>query len=157
MAKRKRMESPLAEHITDYSDMELCDDSFDDIVLMCESEKRDKDDFDDSDKEWMYNEQDDKNVHSDSEDALWDDVNENEPLSSPQNPVISKDVDKYMTSAVWFHEMSERGMTDDEKRYVELEKFYFGKIDSLNISKKNLKLIRKIHDDIEEKKLCTES
>ncbi len=160
MAKRKRINSPLAEHIADYSDMELYDDGLDDIVSLCESNNRDKNYFDDSDEEWMYNNTDVDDSLECSEN-MWDKESDSEVLSSPRNPVINKDVDKYMTSAVWFNEMSERGMSNDEKRYVELmlielEKFYFSKLESSNISDKSKQIIKKIHDDIEEKVLCIE-
>ena len=71
------------------------------------------------------------------------------------------DIDKYMTAAVWFNEISERGeMTKEETRYVELmliemTQFYFDRLDKIKPSGKCLDAIRKIGRDIQEAKICS--
>lgn len=167
MPRRKRIENPLTEHITDYSDMEYDNNTSEAYIAEKRSKKRDQESFDDSDKSWMYDYKE-KAVDDDCEDEDDDGFYNNDdskpvaPSSGvPSNPVINKNIDKYMTAAVWFNEISKRGeMTADEVRYIELmiiemSKFYFGNLKSLKPSKKCIEAMKEICSAVREAGICT--
>lgn len=176
--KSKKSVSPLVENIADFSDMEYDDDDGVELIAMHESDKRDNEEDDETDKMWMYKtpeSEKDEGIYSEelTDDDLWSDITVKEKRKVtiketakeelPANPVVrhSSDIDKYMTAAVWFNEISERGeMTKEETRYVELmliemARFYFDNLDKIKPSGKCLEAIKQIGQDILEAKVCS--
>ena len=164
---RKRIKkniNPLVENIADFSDIEYDDDDGAELIAKHESDKRDSEKEDETDRMWMYKTPDsekDEGFYSEevTDEDLWNDVDKKEKevqkvkvTEEPSNPVVraGSDIDKYMTAAVWFNEISERGeMTKEETRYVELmliemTQFYFDRLDKIKPSGKCLDAIRKI-------------
>ena len=163
--------NPLIENIADFSDMEYDDDDGADLIAMHETDSRDNEKEDETDRLWMYktpeNEKDTE-IYSEelTDDDLWEEeIKEpkKEDKNGPSNPVLhaGSNLDKYMTAAVWFNEISERGkMTKEERRYVELmliemASFYFGNLKKIKPSGKCLEAIKKINKDIQEANICS--
>lgn len=162
MSKRKRI-NPLVEHITDFSDMEY-DDGGEDVIAVHQNINMDEGYDDDSDHSWMLYHDDKCDAAEEVEDDLWDDEHDSaKETGGLKNPIINPDLDKYMSAAVWFHEMNERGsMTKSEARYVELmvielANFYFGNLDKNKVSKKCREAVCKIFNSIKEAGICSES
>ena len=180
---RKRIKkniNPLVENIADFSDIEYDDDDGAELIAKHESDKRDSEEEDETDRMWMYKTPDsekDEGFYSEevTDEDLWNDIDKNDidkkekevqkvkVTEEPSNPVVraGSDIDKYMTAAVWFNEISERGkMTKEETRYIELmliemTQFYFDRLDKIKPSGKCLEAIRKIGRDIQEAKICS--
>lgn len=177
----KKKINPLVEHIADFSDIEYESDDGLELVDAHSTKKRDDACEDETDKMWMYKNPGNEELSDDEEvtdEDLWGEEGKAES-SSQSEPVsgvaaisagkvtqtVSKcpDIDKYMSSAVWFHDISERKeMTQDEARYVELmiielSKFYFGNLDKIRPSGKCLDAVKNIYRNIQEAGLCTES
>lgn len=159
--------NPLVEHIADFSDMEY-DDMDIDMVASHEAEKRDAEYEDETDRMWMYDESNEfldkaPDESEEDENALWADEEKNKTTNTAQSSTVlpcGSNLDKYITSAVWFREMAERdAMTKEEKRYVELmimelSQFYFGHLKEIKPSAKCMEAIRKMGADIQEAELC---
>lgn len=158
MPKKKKI-NPLVEHITDFSDMEY-DDVNENIIDTHQNIDIDEG-YDDSDHSWMLNYNDECDTTEEVEDDLWDDEPDSvKETGRLKHPMINHDLDQYMSAAVWFHEMSERGgMTKSESRYVELmvielANFYFGNLDKNKVSKKGREAVCKIFNSIKEAGIC---
>ena len=170
--KAKSKINPLVEHIADFSDMEFDDDDEADIVKKRKMEKIDNETYDDeSDKTWMYKDKNTEDMESGSdniEDMTDEDIWGNEPEEQKNDTSVGEHIiehgskiDKYMTAAVWFNEISNRGnITKEESRYVELmiielSKFYFGHLDIIKLSKKCQEAINNICKNILEAQKCS--
>lgn len=171
--KGKKVINQLVEHIADYSDMEYDnEETAEDMVLAQVQNKNDKKCEDETDRMWMYKDIPDKEFVDEAsidENELWDDSDSQDDTETHEqkegvlnNAVVVDSIDKYMTAAVWFHEINERGyMTELEKRYVtlmliEMSKFYFDNLGTMNLSHKCREAINKIYMDIKEARLCSE-
>lgn len=168
--KRKAINT-LVEHISDFSDMEYDnEESADDVISMQVQSKNDRKCEDETDKMWMYKNEEDELTDEDeiTDEDLWGEQKESqkEKEENVSTSVESKttginDSERYMTAAAWFHEINERGfMTDLEKRYVslmliEMSKFYFDNLKEMCPSVKCKEAIIKIYRDIREADICS--
>lgn len=170
--KGKKAINQLVEHIADYSDIEYDDENTDDVISMQVQSKNDRKCEDETDRMWMYKDISNEDIVDDEEitdEDLWDEPDKDKNSDSativkgvnPPNSVYMDDKEKYMSAAVWFHEISEKGfMTETEKRYItlmliEMSNFYFDNIKNIKPSGKCLEAINRIYRDIQEAGLCS--
>lgn len=170
--KTKTTKNPIKDHIADFADMDMDEGEDTDIIKTQKAKKRDKEFEDETDRMWMYKE----NFRPESDDSsdeeendLWGDEQEQKvkEKQSKSEDALSKhaqNIDKYMSAAAWFHDMSKQGApSQEELRYVdlmiiELSKFYFDNLNNIKPSKKCEKALKNIKKQLNcEGTICIES
>lgn len=162
---------PLIENISSFSDIEYGELAEDNDLFLTEKNDMEDYNYDETDREWMYENNDDE-ITTEEED-LWEEektkensITENtigEPPKKEKKKNSSKkkdDIDTYMECLFWFNEMGKKKkLNKDELRYVELmvielSKFYFNNLDKYKHTKKCQESIKAIYKNIQEAGLC---
>lgn len=120
--KQKVLIKPIIDNISTYSDMEYSDSENEYINELKKNSKTHNmpdyyDDYDGYEDECEYDDYLDDNLTAEED----NDCSEQDYEHVNAANVAAVDVDRYMDSALWIHEIAERGfMFPSEKPYIEL-------------------------------------